>query len=144
RFTRYQVRCTTKTRGGIPRVTCAREAAASHASRFSGTGTDSRRGGLGRLRFVRRRRVVLLLAIDQILQLLARLEVRHPLGRHVHLVARLRVASLARLTLAQPEAAESAKLDLLAAVEGIDDALEHRVDDDLGVLLGQIGNPRYL
>ena len=44
--------------------------------------------------------------------------------------------------LPQAEAAEPAQLDLLAPVQRVDDALEHRVDDDLGVLLGQVGDPR--
>src|SRR5678816_3413941 len=82
-------------------------------------------------------------AVDQFLQLLARLEVGHLLRRHIHFVARLRVASLARLALAQPETAEPAQLDLLAAVQGLDDALEHRVDDDFRVLLGEIRHARH-
>src|SRR5512142_1324075 len=80
--------------------------------------------------------------VDEILQLFARLEVRHLLGRHVHLVTRLRIASLAWLTLPQPEAAEAAKLDLLAAVQGVDNRLEHRVDDQLRVLLGEVRHAR--
>src|SRR4051794_36881445 len=67
------------------------------------------------------------LAVDQIFQFLARLEVRDLLRRHVHLVARLRIAALARLALAQAEAAESTQLDLLATMQRIDDALEHRI-----------------
>src|SRR5678815_2278903 len=51
--------------------------------------------------------------------------------------------SLARLALAQPETAEPAQLDLLAAVQGLDDALEHRVDDDFRVLLGEIRHARH-
>src|SRR5688572_1846440 len=82
------------------------------------------------------------LAVDQLLQLLAGLEVGHLLRRHVHLVAGLRVAALARLALPQAEAAEPAQLDLLPAMQRIDDALEHRVDDDLGMLLGEVGDPR--
>jgi hypothetical protein len=39
----------------------------------------------------------------------------------------------------RPEAAEPAQLDLLAAMQRVDDALEHRVDDDLGMLLRQVG-----
>ena len=82
------------------------------------------------------------LAVDQFLQFLARLEVRHLLRRNVHLVARLRVAPLARLAPPQPEAAEPAQLDLLAAVQRVDDALEDGVDDDLRVLLREVRNPR--
>src|SRR5262249_23168971 len=84
------------------------------------------------------------LAVDQLLELLAWLEVRDLLRRHVHLVAGLGVAPLARLATPQPEAAEPAQLDLLAAMQRVDDALEDRVDDDLGVLLGEVRNPGTL
>ena len=67
-------------------------------------GSDARRGGF---------------AVDQFLQFLAGLEVGHLLRRHVHLVAGLRVAPLARLPLAQPEAAEPPQLDLLAALQRV-------------------------
>ena len=40
------------------------------------------------------------------------------------------------------EAAEPAQLDLLAALEGRDDALEHGVDDHFRVLLREVGDPR--
>src|SRR5262245_30343255 len=62
--------------------------------------------------------------VDELLELLAGLEVRHLLRRHIHLVAGFRVAALPRLTLAQPETAEAAQLDLLAAVQRLDDAAE--------------------
>ena len=44
--------------------------------------------------------------------------------------------------LRKPEAAEPAQLDLLAAMQRVDDALEYRVDDDFRVFLGEIGDPR--
>src|ERR687898_2228956 len=62
------------------------------------------------------------LAVNQLLELLARLEVRNLLRRHVHLVARLRVAPLPWLAPPQPKAAESAQFDLLAAMQRVDDA----------------------
>src|SRR5439155_12319261 len=83
------------------------------------------------------------LSIDEVLQLFARLEVGHFLRRHIDLVSRLRVAALAGLALAQPEAAEPSQLDLLTAMQRLDDAAEDRVDDDFGVLLRQIRNPRH-
>src|SRR5688572_6342980 len=89
---------------------------------------------LGRLR----------LAVDEILQLLARLEVRHLLRRHIDLVAGLRVAALPRLALPQAETAEPSQLDLLAAVQRVDDALEDGIDDDLGVLLREVRDARDL
>src|SRR4026209_1476180 len=45
-------------------------------------------------------------AVDQLLQLLARLEVGNLLRRHIHFVARLRVAPFARLALTQTKTAE--------------------------------------
>src|SRR5688572_2184175 len=96
------------------------------------TGRGVRR--LGRLR----------LAVDEILQLLARLEVRHLLRRHIDLVAGLRVAALPRLALPQAETAEPSQLDLLAAVQRVDDALEDGIDDDLGVLLREVRDARDL
>src|SRR4029079_13770325 len=101
----------------------------------------SRRRGRLRLRLLLGR---LFLPVQQFLQLLARLEVRHFLRRHVALVARLRVAPLARLALAQAETAEPAQLDLLAAMKRVDDALEERVDDDFRVVLCEIGDARQL
>src|SRR3954469_18691871 len=71
-----------------------------------------RRNGARRSRRRRRRRG---LAVDELFEFLAGLEVRDLLRRHVHLVARLRVAALARFALAQAEAAEAPQLDLLAA-----------------------------
>src|SRR5690242_15193291 len=76
--------------------------------------------------------------VDEVLQFLARLEIGDALGRHVHLVAGLRVAALAGLALAKAETAEAAQLDLLTAFESLDDALEHGVDDHLTVLLGEV------
>src|SRR5579862_1713171 len=78
-------------------------------------------------------------AVDQFFELFAGLEVRHLLRRHVHLVARLRVPALAGFPLAQPKAAEAPQLDLLTAMQRINDALEDRLDDDLGVFLGEVG-----
>src|SRR4051794_14236949 len=87
-------------------------------------GVDRQRcGKRGRFRF----------AVDQLLELLARLEVRHLLRRNVHLVAGLGIAPLPRFTPPEPETAEPPQLDLLAAMQRVDDALEDRVDDDLGV-----------
>src|SRR6185436_15324018 len=97
----------------------------------------ARRSGLGRA--VGRLTRVL---VDQVLEFLARLEIRDALRRHVHLVAGLRVAALAGLALTEAEAAESAEFDLLATLQGIDDALKDRVDNDLRVFLREVRNPR--
>src|SRR4051812_44490046 len=79
-----------------------------------GSGTGGRGRGLVRMR----------LAVQEGLQLLAHLEVGNLLRRHVHLLARLRVAALARRAVPEPEAAEAADLDLVAALERVHDAAE--------------------
>src|SRR4029079_4673944 len=94
--------------------------------------------GTRRRTFTRRQR----LFVDELFQFLARLEVWDFLRRDVHLVASLGVAALAGLALAEAEAAEAAQLDLLAALQGVDDAGEDGIDDQFGVLLGEIGDPR--
>src|SRR5262249_27417534 len=66
-------------------------------------------------------------------QLLPDLEERDALRMHRDEGAGLRVAPLARLAMLHHEAAESPDLDALAAHEGLGEALEHLVDDDLGV-----------
>ena len=70
-------------------------------------------------------------AVDQLLQLFPR-RVRDLLRRNVHLVSGLRVAALPRFAPTEAEAAEPSQLDLLAAMQRVDDALENGVDDDLG------------
>ena len=82
-------------------------------------------------------------AVEQGLQLLAHLEVRDLLGRDVHLLARLRVAALARGAVAEAEAAEAPDLDLLAALERGDDAPEGRLDDDPRLHLGDVEALRH-
>src|SRR5262245_58350206 len=76
--------------------------------------------------------------VDEFLELLARLEVGDLLGGHVNARAGLRIAPLPRPSLPHAEAAEPAQLDLLVAVERLDDRLEHGVHDHLGVLLRQL------
>src|SRR5262245_23259058 len=90
---------------------------------------------------VGRRRRAIRLFVDEVFELFAGLEVRNLLWRHVHLIARLRVPALARLALPKTEAAEPAQLDLFPTMQRVDDALEHRFDDDFGVLLREIGDP---
>src|SRR5262249_15120292 len=81
--------------------------------------------------------------VDEVLQFLAGFEVRDFLGRDVHLVTGLRIASLPRLAPPQPEAAEPAQADLLPAMQRVHDALEDGVNDDLGVLLREVGHARH-
>src|SRR6478736_6527141 len=90
----------------------------------------------------RRGRCLVRFAVDEILQFLAGLEVRNLLRRNVDLVTGLGVAALAGLALAKAEAAKTAEFDLLPAMQRVDDALEHRVDDDFGVFLRKVRYPR--
>src|SRR5687767_4071546 len=77
-----------------------------------------RRGRLGR--------------VDALAQLLAGLEMRHVLLRHLHLLARFRVAPGARRAVVEAEAAEAGDLDAMAAEQ----AGGHRVEDHLHRVLG--------
>ena len=81
---------------------------------------------------------------EQLLQLLAGLEVGDALRRHVHPVAGPRVAGRARLAAPETEAAEAAEFDLLSPVQRLHDAPDHGVNDDLGALLRQAGGVGHL
>src|SRR3989338_5195902 len=76
--------------------------------------------------------------VDELSEALSYLEEGHPLLGHVHGRARLRVASLAGVAVADAEAAEAAKLDLVTLRERVGDVVEDRVDDRLGLFLRQI------
>ena len=52
----------------------------------------------------------------------------------------LGVAAGAAVAPADAEAAEAAQLDLVALLQGVDDRGEDGVDDDLGVLAGEVGD----
>src|SRR4029453_18614758 len=78
-------------------------------------------------------------AVQQLAQLLAGLEVRHRLGGNHDALAPLGVAPGAALAPPHAEAAEAPQLDLVPALQGLDDRREDGVDDDLGVLAGEGG-----
>ena len=84
------------------------------------------------------------LPVDQLLQLLAGLEVGDALGRHVHSVAGPGVAAAARLAAPETETAEAAEFDLLALLQRRHDVAEHGVDDDFGALLREAGGIGHL
>src|SRR5512139_232745 len=71
-------------------------------------------------------------------QLLARLEVRHILGRHLHLVARLGIASQAGRPVVQGKAAETADFDTTSLGQGGRHAVEDYLDSQLGILGQQL------
>src|SRR6266849_1602669 len=83
-------------------------------------------------------------AIHKIYQLFAGLEEGNFLGRHFDLLAGFRIAADASAALARAEAAEPADLDLLALLEGTNDAIENRFDDGLRLLAGKLCDTQNL
>ena len=77
-------------------------------------------------------------AVDQVLEIFAGLEVRNALLRNLDVIAGLGVAALTRAPTSHAEAAEAAQLDLVVALQRIDDRREDGVDDRLGVLLADL------
>src|SRR5229473_384085 len=82
------------------------------------------------------RRPRLLFLIDPLAQFLAGFEMRHELLRHVHPLARFRIAADARRPMIQPETPEAADLDALP----FDQALRHRIQDHLDGEFGVLGD----
>src|SRR5579872_3239790 len=72
--------------------------------------------------------------IDQVLQLLAGLEVGDTLGGHFHPRAGLGIAPDAGLPLACAETAKPAYFDLVPAAQGLDDTIEDCLDNNLRIL----------
>src|SRR5258708_8350638 len=77
-------------------------------------------------------------AIHKVFQFFAGLEEGNFLGWHFLLRAGLRIAAHAPAALPRAEAAESADLDLLALLEGSNDAIENSFDDGLRLLPGKL------
>src|SRR5574341_859488 len=77
------------------------------------------------------------LPVDEFFEFLAGLEERHAFGRHVHGAAGLGISALARAAAAEAETAEAADLDFVAPRQGVLDAVENGVDDNLGLTFGE-------
>src|SRR5678815_1790979 len=77
--------------------------------------------------------------VHELSQALAHLEERHTLLGYVDARSRLGIPPLARVAVADTEAAEAAQLDLVALGERVGDVVEDRVDDRLRLLLGEVG-----
>src|SRR5687768_119560 len=75
------------------------------------------------------------LAVERVLEHLARLEGEHPARRDRDLTARLRVAADARILVTDHEVPEARNLDLLAPFERLLDGVEDGLDDFGGFLL---------
>src|SRR5262245_34513709 len=83
-------------------------------------------------------------AVDELAQSLSYLEERHPLLGNVDARPGLGIAALSRVAVADPEAAEASKLDLVALRQRVGDVVEDRVDDRFRLLLGQARDLRNL
>src|SRR5436309_3131297 len=62
----------------------------------------------------------------------------------VYLRAGFRIAADSSAALPRAEATESADLDLLALLQGFNDAIENSFDDGLRLLTGKLGDPQNL
>src|SRR5438128_1371766 len=82
--------------------------------------------------------------LPNVLQILARLEPDGPAGRDTYFLARPRVTTDAALAWLHLEDAEPAELDALAALHRDAHRVEHRVDGDLSLHLGNLGRLRHL
>src|SRR5215469_13748660 len=76
--------------------------------------------------------------IDGVAQLLGWLEKGNSFGRDVDFGAGLGVTACASISLAGPEASETADLDLVAGLESADDGFEESIDDDLAIATGEV------
>src|SRR5262245_15981667 len=74
-------------------------------------------------------------AVQDVFENLTRLEGEDTAGADRDLLARLRVATDARVLVAHDEIAEAGNLDFLAALQRFFDGIEHRLDDFGGLLL---------
>src|SRR5579863_6311535 len=72
--------------------------------------------------------------IDQVLQLLAGLEVGDALGGHFHSRAGFGIAADARLPLARAETSKPAYFDFVPTAQGLDDTIEDCLDNNLRIL----------
>src|SRR5690242_11412138 len=82
--------------------------------------------------------------IHHILKFFAGFEVGNLLGWDVDTGSGLRISSYAGLPLARAEAAEAADLDFVAAAQGLHDAVEDGLDDDLRLFAGHFDYARDL
>jgi hypothetical protein len=76
--------------------------------------------------------------VNRIAQLFRWLEKGNAFGRNIDLRAGLRVASGAGIALAGPKTSEAANLNLVPRLQGSDNGVEQRIDDDLSVATGEV------
>src|SRR5215813_4348809 len=83
-------------------------------------------------------------AVDELAQSLSYLEERHPFLGDVDARSGLGIAALSRVAVADPEAPEAPKLDLVPLRQRVGDVVEDRIDDRFRLLLGQARDLRNL
>ena len=76
--------------------------------------------------------------VYRVAQLLRWLEEGNPLGRDINLSPGLRVAACAGVALPGSKTPEAANLNLVPGLQGSDDSVEQRIDDDLSVATGEV------
>src|SRR5881394_566071 len=79
-----------------------------------------------------------LFAVHKIFQFLAGLEERNALCRNFHFFSGFRITSHTPAALPGAKTSEAANLNLLAFLNGFDDAVENSFDDSLGLLAGKL------
>src|SRR5580693_5569715 len=83
-------------------------------------------------------------AVHKILEFFAGLEEGNFLWRYFDFFTRFGIAAHAAAALARAEAAEAADFDFVAILQGLDDAVEDRLDDSLGLFAGELRNAQNL
>src|ERR1700736_2255574 len=89
-------------------------------------------------------RSVAIRVVHKILQFLTRLEEGNLLGRHIHFGPRLGITADAPAPLPGAKASKSADLDLVALLQGLNDALENGLHNRLGLLPRKFRNTQHL
>src|SRR5216683_6568187 len=84
-----------------------------------------------------------LFAVHKILEFLAGLEERNALGRNFHFFSSFRIAAHPPFTLSGAETPEAASFNLLAFLNGFDNAVENGFDDGLGLLARELGDLQH-
>src|SRR2546428_12240670 len=142
RQTSDELHLTNRRKGGTPPLypqnLSLQKNASLSGSVFSSLPTTSSKanGGTSSMPPSACRRPKLLFLIDPLAQFLAGFEMRHELLRHVHPLARFRIAADARRPMIQPETPEAADLDALP----FDQTLRHRIQDHLDGEFGILGD----
>src|ERR1051325_6080143 len=91
-----------------------------------------------------RRRMCAVVVVDEFFQFFAGFEIRNSLGGDAHGIARLRISTAPRPTLSHAKTANAAHLNLLALIQGLNDAFKNDFDQTLSVFLGELSRSSYV